>query len=360
MDAIVKINRQKKISLLGRESFIRTMKSVLRDNKVVCVYGDPGVGKTHAVMKALEGESFVEVTPDGFKKLDTLSESTSHVLVDDIDTESYTWTQLLSHGKLSKGSTIYITNNIKNVTTFDCIHLKQLDTSHLIELARNKFPTVDPTDAIQRAKGNLKNLFSYLDGWDDKDLFMSPKDVVHDMICKSNLDVSDYLGRSVEEHGYSSGVIHENYLDARGIDALAVSENLSIADVYDDTAYQGKWELLPYFCHHGIVAPALAINHGLIRECVRPGSSWTKFNNFKMRNNKLKTILRRHTDLTMDKLRYIQIKCSTDPHGSVETLRYYNLVPSDIDVINHLGTTANIKPKTVRFLKNALGVQARR
>ena len=354
MDAIVKVTKQKKKPVLGRESFMRTMRSILDANKVVCVYGAIGVGKTHAVTKALEGESYIEFTTDMFKQLDVIAETSAHVLVDDIDTDTYMWTNLLARGKLSKGSTIYITNNIKGVETFDCIHMEPLTYEHQIKIAKKRFPSIDPLNAIRKARGNLKNLFSYLDGWDDKDVFMSPKDVIHDLLCKSDMKVTDYLTKTVEEHGYSMGVLHENYTDAKGVDCATISENLSLADVYDDLVYQGNWELLPYFCHHGIVSPAMDINHGLIREVIRPGSSWTKFNNYKMRKNKLNTIMNRCRGLTMDKIRWIREKCLKDPGGAVEALVHYKLTPPDLDVINHLGMLTKIKPKFIKKLKKDL------
>ena len=354
MDAIVKVSRQKKKAVMGRDSFMRTMGHILASKKVVCVYGAIGVGKTHAVMKALEDESYIEFTSDHMKQLDVLSESTSHIVVDDIETDTHVWSTLTSRDRLSRGSTIYITNNIKGGETFDCIHMEPLAIEYQIKIAKSKCPGVEPSDAIRRARGNLKNLFSYLDGWDDKDVFMSPKDVIHDLLCKSDMNITDYLGRVVEEHGYSCGVLHENYTDARGADHLTIADNLSIADVYDTSVYRGDWEQLPYFCHHGIVAPALNINHGLIREAMRPGSSWTKFNNFKMRKNKLSTIMGRCRDLTLDRIQYIQKKCALDPDGALETLVHYKFTPPDIDVINHLGTVTKIKPKVVKRLKKEL------
>ena len=264
----------------------------------------------------------------------------------------------MSRGRLSKGSTIYITNKINGVETFDCIKLEPLDPSHQIQLARERFPRVDPSDAIKRANGNLKNLFSYLAGWDHKDVFMSPKDVIHDMLCKSNLNLNDYIGQIIDEHGYSVGIVHENYTDVKDIDIVNISNELSITDVYDDIIYKGNWELLPYYCHHGIITPALSIDHGLIREVIRPGSSWTKFNNYRMRSNKVSTILRRCQNLTTDKLHFIREMCLSDPDDTVNTLVYYKMIPSDLDVINHLGFSTKIKPKIIKKLKNALGKQS--
>ena len=351
MDAIIKVSRQKKNSVLGRDSFMKTIGQAIAAKKVVCVYGPCGVGKTHAIMKALENESYIEFASTHAKQLDVLSETSAHIIVDDIEPDTYMWTALTSRGKLSRGSTIYITTNIKGTEAFDCIYMEPLATEYQVKLARNKFPGVDPYDAIKKARGNLKNVFSYLDGWDDKDVFMSPKDVIHDLLCKSDMDISNYLGRVVEEHGYSCGVLHENYVDARNVDQAAIAENLSIADVYDNYVYKGAWELLPHFCHHGIVSPALIINHSLTREVMRPGSSWTKFNNFKMRKNKLNAIMRRCRHLSMDMIQLIHQKCAVDPKGAVDTLVHYNFKPPDIDVINHLGTTTKIKPKLIKKLK---------
>ena len=158
----------------------------------------------------------------------------------------------------------------------------------------------------------------------------------------------------MEEHGYSTGIVHENYVDVHDIDMVQISEDLSVADVYDNEVYQGNWELLPYFCHHGIVSPALDINHRLFREVVRPGSSWTKFNNFKMRSNKLKVIMGRCRHLSLDTLHYIRAMCLADPDSIVETLIYYKLIPPDLDVMNHLGALTKIKPKVVKKLKKEL------
>jgi hypothetical protein len=336
-----------------------TMKAILDQNKVVCVYGAHGVGKTYAVMKALEDESYIEITLDNHKQFEIIEESTSHVIVDDIDTDTHAWHGLVLRGKLSRGSTVYITNNTKGLEAFDCIHLEPLETTYQSQIARQLFPDVDPIDAIRRGNGNLKNMISYLNGWGVKDVFMSPKDVIHDLLCKSKLPISDYIGRTVEEHGYSCGIVHENYVDIHDIDIVRVSENLSIAEVYDNEIYQGNWELLPYFCHHGIVSPSIDINHRLIREVVRPGSSWTKFNNFKMRSNKLKVIIGRCRNLSLDKLHHIRTMCLTTPDSVIATLVYYKLTPPDLDVLNHLGPLTKIKPRVVKKLKkdlaNALG-----
>ena len=58
--------------------------------------------------------------------------------------------------------------------------------------------------------------------------------------------------------------------------------------------------------------------------------------------------------MTMDKIHWIREKCLKDPAGAVETLIRYKFIPSDLDVINHLGMLTKIKPRFIKKLKKDL------
>lgn len=357
MDLYVTTKKQKSVYLLGRDSVAKTLCGILETRETICVYGDYGVGKTHLVKSILAGEKYTELDLSNPPDYDKMKSSVSHVLIDDVDVTTQAWRDVIAKGKLTKGAMIIVTHTIKGIDFCDCIKLDPLRLNDQITLCKNRSPSASIEtihEAIKNANGNLRNLFDYLNFSDQKDIFKSPKDFIHDIL--SGVDTpSSYIGHIIEEHGYSCGIVHENYMRTKNPDVLQISEDLSIADVYDNWIYDSNWELLPYYCMHGIIKPTISMDTSIIRETIKPGSAWTKFNNYKMRQSKVKLIRNRTAHpIDNDRLLLIHSYCLNDPAKAVEIMLSYNLQPQDLDVINHLSITNKIKPKALQSLKKNL------
>lgn len=357
MDAYVIIKQQKNQEVFGRSGVVKTVMKYINSGETLCIYGKCGVGKTHLINSLIKGVELVTGID-----LDFLSNSCSHVIVDNLDTESNLWKEVVNRQKLSRGCTIILSNSIKNIDFCDCLELEPLTENQQIELISHKFPSICDRpfvlDCIKKANGNIRDLFSYLEHSDDKDFFMTPKDYIHNILTEPNLRPP--IGDVVDDHGYSWGVIHENYTDAKNVDYVAITDDFCIADIYDSLIYNGDWNLLPFFCHHGIIKPSLEIGGTLHKECIRPGSAWTKFNNYKMRKSKVTDIQNRSGGrIDVDSMLLLRTICINDPDRAVDIMTHYGMIPQDIDIINHIALKTKIKPKAVQYvkkkLKNVLG-----
>ena len=142
--------------------------------------------------------------------------------------------------------------------------------------------------AAEKSKGNIRNFLSYInEESDEKDEFKTPKEYIHDILCEKTHET--ILDSKLTEHGHVADIFQENYIDSKNVDYSRASMSFSDADIYDASIYEGKWELMPYYHYR----PFLYQNHDkkpLKRENIRPGSSWTKFGNMKMRYQKVKAI----------------------------------------------------------------------
>jgi hypothetical protein len=357
MDLYVTTQKQKSAPILGRDSVKQTLRGILNTREIICVYGDYGVGKTHLVKSVLSGEKYTELDLSNPLDYDRMKSSVSHVLIDDVDVTTQAWRDVTERGKLTRGAMIIVTRIIKGIDFCDCIKIEPLSVEHQITLCRTRSPSSSIEvihEAISKSNGNLRNLIDYLYFSDQKDLFKSPKDFIHDILSGA-AQPGAYLGHVIEEHGYSCGIVHENYLRTNNPDTLSIPEDLSIADIYDNWIYNSNWELLPYYCMHGIVKPAMSMDNSIIRETIRAGSAWTKFNNYKMRQSKIKSIRSRTVHpIDTDRLLMIHSYCLSDPAKAVEIMLSYNIQPQDLDVMNHLTILNKIKPKALQSLKKNL------
>ena len=372
MDMFINIVKQKVPDIPGRKNICSTINKYLTNKTTICIYGISGVGKTYTISSILKGERVIEVTNDDIRSKETslqfihkLESSFSHVLFDDVDMDTTGWKEvaavLTTTGKLSKGSTIIICKNIAKIDFCDCIHMERLTDAHMFDIGRCTYPNASDEKietSIELSEGNIRNFFYYIEGSDEKDIFITPKDFIHDILTKSDTDARDYIGYSVDDHGYSWGIVHENYISAKGIDDNfhEIAEEMSLADQYDNILYAGNWDLTSYFCQHGIIKPAMMVNKQLYREALRPGSSWTKFNNHKMRLSKFRDICNRtaHLTVTTDTLMLLRTMCLKDIDTAFPILVEYNIQPQDMDIINHLALVNKIKPRALQNIKKRL------
>ena len=349
MDRFVIINKQKeKDEIIGREEYITRIQSLLRVNKSFCVYGPIGVGKSFLVKHALQGLNYLELTTDFVKHMDRIKTMNVHVLADDVEVCE----------PVSLGSTILVSDTVTE--NFECMKIEPLLLEDMIEIGSKKFPGLERDvleQAFRDAKGDVRSFLFRLENFiDEKDTFKSPKNFVYDLVCRGGtLDPRDYLGKYVNEHGYSWGIIHENYPDVPGVSVESIADLMSIADVKDVDMYNGhSLQAGSIFSLFGILLPAIQMGHALEKEKMRPGSAWTKFNNYKMRYRRYQLLCNK-SSLDVDALATISQYCKSKPVDEVvPILKKYGFESADVDMMNHISLINKIKPRVLQTIKNKL------
>lgn len=354
MDRFIHIRHKKKEHrlLVGRDEDARRLEACIERGEPICVYGETGVGKTHLVQSVLSSMKYIDLEIKNVELLKTFRNSDSHILIDNFDCSQKNVVEILKlcDGRLSRGTTIIVTTKCEVMEWCQLFHVKPLGLSDLIEIGRDEVDDVH-SKAIE-CRGNIRNL---LDVGATKDVISNPKEFIYKLLCTDTVKGEDMLGKHVEEHGYTWGVVHDNYTDADiSLDqAATVADSMSTAENIESKMFQGDWDVSKIFALHGIIIPSCIINSSLNRDTLRPGSFWTKFNNFKMRESRLRDI-RNRTRLGIDELHALKTICVHDPTKAVDTMKKYNIQSTDLDIINHLGFTEKIKPKTLTQLKKSL------
>jgi hypothetical protein len=348
MDKFVTITRQKESEeIIGRETYIKNIQSLISSNTSFCVYGSTGVGKTFLLKHALVGINYVELTSDLLKSdfVTRIKSVNIHILADDVDVTE----------PLSLGSTIVVSDTM--VENFECMHIEPLSCDNLVKIGLQKYPGADLEKLMlhaMHAKGDVRTfLFRLNDFTDVRDMFKTPKDFVYDMVCKGgSLEPRDYICRTVAEHGYSWGIIHENYIDAPGVCLEKIADMMSYADIKDDDIYNG-YSHKTIFSLFAVVLPAIEIGHSLDKSTMRPGSAWTKFNNYKMRYKRYQKLALK-SNIDIDSLMVVSQYCKSSPGEVGPMLKYYGIESPDIDMMNHLSLINKIKPRVLQSIKSKL------
>lgn len=352
MDKFVIIKPQKENEeIIGRQEYIKNIKSLIETNNSFCVYGSIGVGKTFLLEHVLSGINYIELSSESLKSnfLERIKNTHVHILADDLEITE----------PLSLGSTILVSN--KPVENFNCMKIEPLSLGDLVLIGTRRFPKVDKNHVTKCAidsKGDVRYFLYSLENYTgQRDLFRSPRDFVYDLICSDgDIEPRDYLGKSVCEHGYSWGIIHENYIDTPNLDNMEqIAEYMSYADIKDVDIYNGHCHT-DIFSLYGIILPAISIDHRLTRDAMRPGSAWTKFNNYKMRFRRYQSMTNRkiRADVDVDSLMVISQYCKSNPNGVLDLLNSYGFESADIDMMNHISLTNKIKPRILQSIKNKL------
>lgn len=343
MDKFVTISREKETEeITGRDEQLLYIKSLIASGTSFCIYGPIGVGKTFLIKHALLGIHYIDLALDFFK-IERIKDMYVHVLADMIEVSE----------PLSLGSTIVISD--KPIENFECIKIEPLSCDDMVSIGLKKFPR--NKDLMKHAivsKGDMRTfLFRLLDFTDVKDLFKGPKDFVYDLLCKDgDLEPRDYIGKTVSEHGYSWGIVHENYIDTPDVDMAYMADMMSLADIKDVDIYNG-YSHNTIFSLFGIILPAIAINHTLDRCTMRPGSAWTKFNNYKMRHRRYQKL-----GLGIDELMVISQYCK-NKSDVIDMLVHYKFESIDIDMMNHISLINKIKPRVLQNIKTKLKLLAK-
>tara|TARA_R110002072_G_scaffold76995_3_gene180044 strand:+ start:1258 stop:2280 length:1023 start_codon:yes stop_codon:yes gene_type:complete len=337
MDGFINITKQKKRpTCIGRDEYVEIIRS---HEGPLNIWGPPGVGKTFLIQHCFEHAIFLgdnENITEYIKNIKIVFDLTNNYEV--------------------SNNCIIITHN--PIDEIDSLEIEPLDVSDLVILGVKHRPD-DSLENIERfakiSNGDINyflNIFEFENSI--KDVFTKPREYIHDILCGSMKIKADNF--CVDDHGYSMGIVHENYIDSSHINLdniASIMDSISIADILDTRMYEGDWSVYQYFCMFGIYIPCVYINKTLQFETMRPGSSWTKYNNYKMRYKKLRELCSA-TFLHKDSIKLIHSKCVNEGMNVIETLKYYKIQPHQVDTINHVALKSKIKPRVVSNLKKAL------
>jgi len=317
----------------------------------VCVLGKSGIGKTWTVRKELT--PCIELGPDILKsKQDT---------IDFLNKIHGTETPVIIDEYECIHDLVGLREIIKPPTNGIFVVVSQIPVKFSFEINTYEFPVPSPetikrlfpsasAHVIATCGGDLRRVRQSLTfSSDERDDFMGPREFITGLVCRTGSEVpSRYVGHPIQEPGNIASILHENYPDSNGrLDVI--SNYLSMADVVETRVYAGDWELLSYFNLWGCILPATEIAHSLSPK-LRPGSTWTKYQNMCMRHKKIQSISNKipHRNLDLDALLLIRTQIET---GNFETFLDYELEPGDIDVLNHLSPLNKLKAKTISSLK---------
>lgn len=317
---------------------------------VTCVYGRPGIGKTHFVTHELGSHVHVDhqvlkgkqSTLDFFERLKYTS---SPVVIDNWESVNDLIGIREIKGPVSKGPLVIIAHSPIELTDDTIMYeMPVMKPDAIAALAPNH------PNALQLAhtcKGDVRTFLRSLTHESDvPDTFKTPREIVTDLLTSKT--PSEYLTRTLHEHGYVWAMIQENYVDTKGLTmetCADIAEVFSVADLYDQKIYaEGAWDaLMPYFVLSGCVEPCVMMKQKLSVARLRSGALWTKFQNMCMRSKRIQETRLSHDALCILRM-YIE-------RGEFELLDYYKLNASAIDAMNHIIIGQKLKPKLVENAK---------
>jgi hypothetical protein len=323
--------------------------------RAVCILGKTGIGKSWAVHDALD--PCIEITADTLKSKQETLELLNKIRGTKIPV-------ILDEYECVVGLV-----GLKEITEVPTesyfIVISQIPVKFDFEIVTYNFPVPthedlkrivpDATDAmIDASGGDIRWVIQASTFKSDfKDDFQGPKDFVTSLVSKTTrVNPARFIGHPLAEPGNMASIINSNYLDSQNVNYEKVSDLLSSADIIEDVVYSGDWELLPYFNLWGCILPAIEIGHTLGQN-LKPGSSWTKYQNMCMRRKKIKAMYERvprmHQDMdgTLLLMDYID-------KGETDLLNEYGFKKEDIDLLNHLSPFRKLKAKTVSHLKKCV------
>jgi len=316
---------------------IERLKKYVSEGKNVFVCGATGTGKSFVVNSVLDASNSVEFQSDMINKTNLSGNSNTYIIIDGFESSVK---QLIDD---NTRRLVIISTEVYMLPNFELIIMPQRSPELIATLAP------DSLDAAKKCRGNIRNFFDYLNYSDDKDIFKTSKDIISDILCTPG---NFNLSQNIHEHGHICDVFHSNYLNSNTIHPEII-DSLSIADKYDTLMYKGDWDFMHYYIVSGIAIPKLYMDSVLKPEDIKPGSAWTKYGNFKMRQQKLKNIQKRqcHSNIGVEELSVIRMYAA---NGNYDNIVSYNLNSSDFDVMNHLALGNKMKQSEVMRVKKKI------
>ena len=359
MDRYIKITPQKKkppddaATNLHIERIAR-LRRCLDENKNVFIYGACGTGKTFIREWCMDEGNSVELGVDLLRSKSVFSEliknSDKHLYIEDYEPDSLilkgTIERVSDGQRLTNGSLVVVSTHMCMYPNFVLISVP----SHAPETMAQLDPKRYDRDAASRARGNIRDYFHYIEGCDEKDVFESPKEIIHRILCDPTYV---HNNERLSEHGHMWSIFQENYLDSADVDVTKVAYAFSDADLFDTTMYSSDadWNVMPFFANAAMCIPRFYMRASLREDKLRAGACWTKHGNYKMRHRKLHDIQVRNTNISIEALCLLQRYAGL---GYIDKLQSYNITAQDFDTMNHLCITSKLKPRDVNSIKKRL------
>jgi hypothetical protein len=322
----------------------------------ICILGRTGIGKTWFVRKTFD--KYLELTPEILKSkqetiefLTKIKSSNLPVVLDEYECCQELIGIREINGPPTSGQFI-ITSQIPVKFDFD-LKIYEMPIKTCEEI-KKIFPKAKQS-VIDTCAWDLRVVHQSVEFDSDfRDDFRGPRDFLNSLVSKNySLDPVEFIGTPIQEPGNIASILHENYPDSTG-DHAQIIYFLSCADIIETRVYGGEWEFLQYFNFWGCILPSIEIKHSL--NTLRPGSTWTKYQNMCMRSKRIFSLATRFPGkrLCHDELVFLRDFAEKEMH---EILLDYNIKPQDIDVLNHLSPIRKIKAKTVSLLKKKLTLE---
>src|SRR6056300_1970997 len=244
MDSFIKVVEQKNDPVVTtiHTKQIELIRRYIRERKNVFICGGLGVGKSYILKEVLKDFNHVELLPDHMKSksmfLPFIKPSTKHVFIEDYDPIFKPIIETISDGgRITRGSLLVTTKNMCMYPNFETVFIPKHKPEVLMTLIEEK--GADVYAAAVRSMGNIRNFFTYLEGYDEMDDFKTPKEIITEILTDPGpIEIHD----SIAEHGHMWDIFQENYVDSKGVDILSASSAFSDADMYDNNMYSsGNW-----------------------------------------------------------------------------------------------------------------------
>ena len=202
----------------GNQETVKKIQEIIFNNRIVCLYGNSGTGKTFLVNDILlKNQNVFEINGENIKSkahtvelLARLKFSSAHLIIDDVDTDTYGFREISdrisNNEKLSHGSIIIISRVPLSITNCENIELLALSVNDMVAFGKNRYPYMNLLELVElakKARGNIRNFTMSLVFSHDKDTFKTPKNMVYDMTCKNSKypeNPSAYIGKTIYEH----------------------------------------------------------------------------------------------------------------------------------------------------------------
>uniref|UniRef100_A0A6C0JTS7 Uncharacterized protein n=1 Tax=viral metagenome TaxID=1070528 RepID=A0A6C0JTS7_9ZZZZ len=354
MDRFIKITSEKKISEKPlNEKYRSRLYELVCQKKNVFVSGPPGVGKTTVVKDVLQNFKHFEMCCENIRFKDFLDNNETHIFIDDYDYEINLYKKMvddISNGiKKHDGAFIVICEKYYMYPNFENIVIEKPTVSELLSLIPVGTEYMY-AQAANDANGNIHNFLMYKDFPDTKDIFLSTKDYIIQLLCEIKYESS--IKDTLQEHGSFWDMVHENYIFSDGTNLAKVINGLSLADAYDTRIYDGDWGSMKFFVNEVVRNTRLYLGKPLKPEDIKAGSCWSKNGNYKMRHHRLQNIIKKGpTNMNRECIYLLQKYAKV---GDINKLLTYNVDATDFDIINHLCVGNKLKPRDVNNIKKEL------
>ena len=380
MESFVIIKKEKEIEEIHKfenKDFEHLVDIHIMEGSILCVHGPSGCGKSFIVKDILRNYTFVDIHCDILKSrkdteniFDKIKGTESVIFFDDVDIDTCGWkcaVEFINNRAYTTGPIIIVTRFPDRISSqiHDVICLETpTPTQEDIKTLGQKIIKTKNVNFEDFWKGNLRNFTVALTCFknsglivDSQDDLFPTQDSLRDLMCPGVRGYKRFIGQGIEEHGHTQDLIFTNYKCKTVEDCARVADSISEADVWDGHIYAGNWDFLPYFAINACVIPAKIIGNTLNYKDLKPGSSWTKHYNFKMREKHIESFVRRNnsSNFDIDFFSFLAIFIKQLPYDKIMTiLRSYDIRSSDIDLMNHIILNSRLKGKKILSIKKAL------